>query len=226
MQRRLAESILFSGINPDDMKIIEQAAHFLTVETGTFLFFQDDSADRFYVVLSGKVKVFKNAPDGKEQILLMAGAGDSFGEAALFARGKYPAAAEVVEGGELASFTYERFMALIRDNPSLAVNMIARLSMLLHHVTRLVQHLSLEDVTTRLAGYIADLLPDPKSAREQHVVLAEKKMVMASILGTIPETLSRAFAKLSKSGIISVDGQEITIHDPRRLAEIAAGEKI
>jgi len=58
------------------------------------------------------------------------------------------------------------------------------------------------------------------------VTLGEKKMVLASILGTIPETLSRAFAKLSKLGVISIDGQTIIVHDRRRLADIAAGEKI
>ncbi len=207
------------------MRLVEQAAQRVSVDKGAFLFFQDDAADRFYVVLSGKVKIFKSSPDGKEQILLMAGPGDSFGEAALFATKTYPAAAEAVESGELAYFTFGRFMELIHENPTIAVNMIARLSMLLHHLTRLVQRLSLEDVVTRLAEYILDLLPDDKAA-EHTIVLEEKKMVLASILGTIPETLSRAFAGLSKSGAISIDGQTIIVHDRHRLADIAGGEKI
>jgi CRP-like cAMP-binding protein len=155
----------------------------------------------------------------------MAGPGDSFGEAALFAAGVYPAAAQVVESGDLAYFTFKRFMSLIHENPAIAVNMVARLSMLLHHLTRLVQRLSLEDVVTRLAEYILDLMPD-KQTGEQIIVLDEKKMVLASILGTIPETLSRAFAGLAKTGAISIDGQTITVHDRGRLTGIAGGEKI
>lgn len=225
MIKPLSESVLFSGLDGESMRLVEKSAQQVSADKGAFLFFQDDPADRFYVVLSGKVKIFKSSPDGKEQILLMAGPGDSFGEAALFAAKIYPANAEVVESGILAYFTLKRFMSLVHENPTVAVNMVARLSMLLHHLTRLVQRLSLEDVVTRLAEYILDLLPDDQS-EEQSVVLDEKKMVLASILGTIPETLSRAFAGLSRTGAISIDGQTITVHNRRRLADIAAGEKI
>ncbi len=223
MTKHLADSILFSGIDSKGLKLIEQAGKYFTAEKGNFLFFQDDPADRFYVIISGKVKIGKTSPDGKEQILMMAGPGDSFGEAALFAGKIYPANAEAVIKSELMYFTHEKFMALIHANPSIAVNMIARLSMLLHHLTRLIQRISLEDVSTRLAGYIIGLLPEQEC---DIVVLTEKKMVMASLLGTIPETLSRAFSRLSEVGIISVHGQQISILDRSRLGEIASGEKI
>jgi CRP/FNR family transcriptional regulator len=226
MSKELADSLFFSGVDQHDLSLIEAIGQPSTVSKGTFLFFQDDPAERFYVILSGKIKIGKTSPDGKEQILLMAGPGDSFGEAALFAKRKYPADAEAVEPCELVSFTYEKFMALIRDHPSIAVNIIAGLSMRMHHLTRLIQRISLEDVSTRLAGYILGLLPAEKLRDEETVTLTEKKMVMASMLGTIPETLSRAFAKLSKLGVISIDGQKIQILDRARLEEIASGEKI
>lgn len=226
MTKRLADSILFSGVDQNGLSLIEEAGQFVRAEKGHFLFFQDDPADRFYVVLSGKVKVGKTSSDGKEQILMMASPGDSFGEAALFATKTYPATAEAVEECELISFSYDKFMALIRDNPSIAVNLIARLSMLLHHLTRLIQSISLEDVSTRLAVYILGHMSNQEGTGEETIVLTEKKMVLASILGTIPETLSRAFAKLSGQGTISVSGQEITVHDRDRLSEIASGEKI
>jgi CRP-like cAMP-binding protein len=225
VKSRLADSILFSGIDRDGLDAIEKVGRLFMAGAGGFVFFQDDPADRFFVVLSGKVKVAKISPDGKEQILLLPGPGDSFGEAALFTGKTYPATAEVIENAELVSFSRDAFMSLVADRPELAINMIARLSVLLHHLTRLIQKLSLEDVSTRLAGYILGLLPDESFSGEAKVILTEKKMILASILGTIPETLSRAFARLSKLAVISVDGQEITIHDRDKLAEIAAGEK-
>jgi len=226
MTKPLADSILFSGLDESELALIEQAGNYAHAEKGAFLFFEGDPADRFYIVLSGKVKIAKNSPEGKEQILLLAGPGDSFGEAALFARRKYPATAEVIAGSDLISFSYEKFMALIRDNPSLAVNLIARLSMLLHHLTRIIQNISLEDVSTRLAGYLVDLMPDNASTDRQTILLADKKMFLASLLGTIPETLSRAFARLSEAGLISVEGQRIEILEPERLRRMAGGEKI
>lgn len=226
MTLKLAQSLLFSGVDEKGLKLIEQAGQFVTAEKGSFLFFQDDPADRFYVVLAGKVKIGKTSAEGKEQILMMAGPGDSFGEAALFAKRIYPATAEAVEKSELVFFTHQKFMSLIKDNPAVAVNMIARLSMLLHHLTRLIQRISLEDVSTRLAGYILSLLPEDETEEDQTIILEEKKMFLASELGTIPETLSRAFARMADEGTISVTGQKITVHDRQRLAEIASGEKI
>jgi len=226
MKKQLADSILFSGISPEDVALVEASGSTMPVSKGAFVFLQDDPADCFYIVLSGKIKVVKTSPDGKEQILLMAQPGESFGEAALFARTSYPASAEVVEDGELISFSREKFTSLIHARPALAMNLIARLSMLLHHLTRLIQHLSLEDISTRLAGYLVDSLESDKAAPQRTIVLSEKKMDMAAILGTIPETLSRAFARLSKLGIIAVDGQEVTILDAAKLTDVAAGRKI
>jgi CRP/FNR family transcriptional regulator, dissimilatory nitrate respiration regulator len=226
MKSALSNSILFSGIEESEIKIIEKAAHKIRSAKGNYLFFQDDPAENFYLVISGKVKVFKTSPDGKEQILLMAGPGESFGEAALFAERKYPATAETIESGELFVFSREAFIGLVTRHPMLAMNMIARLSMLLHHLTKLVEQLSLEDVGTRLAGYIVELLPPEGEPGPQTIILSEKKMVLASLLGTIPETLSRALARLSGLGVISVEGQEITILDRPKLTEIASGKKI
>jgi CRP/FNR family transcriptional regulator len=226
MKNNLADSVLFSGVEPEGLKIIEDSGHTFSADKGAFLFFQDDLAERFYVVLKGKVKIFKTSPDGKEQILLMAGMGESFGEAALFAGKSYPATAEVVESTDLISFSRDSFMQLIHKHPTLAMNVIARLSMLLHHLTRLIQQLSLEDVSTRLAGYILDLLPAENNSGKETATLSEKKMILASILGTIPETLSRAFARLSKLGVISVEGQKISVLDRGKLSDIASGQKI
>lgn len=228
MKHLLADSVLFSGMDLSEQEIIEKSGHFLEIDKGSFIFFEDDPADRFYIVISGRAKVFKTSPDGKEQILLMAGPGDSFGEAALFSGKKFPATAQASEDSHLIYFTRTNFMALLQDHPSLAANLIARLSMLLHHLTRLVQRISLEDVNTRLASYIVSLLSEDVEAgvRDIRVELPEKKMILASFIGTIPETLSRSFAKLSRLKIISVEGQVITVHDPAKLNEIAAGKKI
>ncbi len=229
MKIELSDSVLFSGLNPEELDLIEQIGHNQSCDKNQYLFFQDDPAERLYVVQSGRVRIFKTSPEGKEQVLMMAEPGDSFGEAAFFSGGNYPAAAMMEEEGELISFSRVQFVSLMQDHSSLAMNMIARLSMLLHHLTRVIQGLSLEDVNTRLAGYILGMVESQPTSTgdsgEKMVVLAEKKMLLASILGTIPETLSRSFARLSKQGIIAVKGQEIRILNLHKLIDISSGEK-
>jgi CRP/FNR family transcriptional regulator len=94
----------------------------------------------------------------------------------------------------------------------------------LRKLTGLVEELSLSDVTTRLAHHLCGMV-DPKTGTVlRKITLSEKKTTLASQLGTIPETLSRSLAKLTKEGLIKVDGRTIEILDPVRLAEIAGGE--
>jgi len=52
-------------------------------------------------------------------------------------------------------------------------------------------------------------------------VLKQTKRELASQIGTIAETLSRALKKLSSSGLIEVKGPEITILDPDGLSQLA-----
>lgn len=224
MERSLADSALFSGLTDKDLTVIRNAGRKRSLEAEAFLFMEGDPADQFFVVMTGKVKIFKTAADGKEQILLLAGPGESFGEAALFAERRFPASAQAIAETDVLSFSRDNFLALIRKHPILALNMIAGLSMRLHHLTHLVQQLSLEDISTRLAGYLLDQLSAADPAT-QAVHLPEKKMILASILGTIPETLSRAFARLTRLGIIAVEGDTVIIRDRRKLADQAAGRK-
>lgn len=260
MKTILAHSQLFSQLDTRASAEVAAAASLREAARGEMIFFEGETAHAFYVVGSGKVKVFKMSPDGKEQILMIAGPGDSFAEAAMFSGGKYPASAQALEDCQLAVINREKFVTLLGRNPDIAVNLIARLSVLLRKMTQLVEELSLTDVTTRLAHYLVLLVeqnppqpldklgpaavghpthkhpsPNPpqavgyptrpsQQANRVTIVLAEKKGVMASQLGTIPETLSRSFAKLTREKVIAIDGPTVDILDLARLKELAGGE--
>ncbi len=260
MKSILARSQLFSQLDAKAAGEVAAAATLREAARGEMIFFEGEVAHAFYVVGSGKVKVFKMSPEGKEQILMIAGPGESFAEAAMFASGKYPASAQALEDCELAVINREKFVALLGKNPDIAMNLIARLSVLLRKMTALVEELSLTDVTTRLAHYLVNLAQqnppqaldklgpsavghptrptrpsDPpqavgyptrplQPANRVTIVLAEKKAVMASQLGTIPETLSRSFAKLTREKVIAIDGPTVEILDLARLKELAGGE--
>lgn len=217
-------SQLFSELDDSSLEAVASATTMRKADKGETIFLEGDLALSFFIVGFGKVKVFKMSPDGKEQILMIAGPGDSFAEAALFSGGRFPASAQALENSELLVLNRDRFVELLADNPDLGLNLIARLSELLRKLTRLVEGLALSDVTTRLAHYLEGLIDVDTNETQPVVTLTEKKTTLASQLGTIPETLSRSFAKLVKEKAITVDGPKITITDPDRLSAIASGE--
>lgn len=220
MHEILKSAQLFSALDDAALRDVAATASMRKVEAGEMILDEGATAHSFYIVASGKVKVFKLSPDGKEQILLLAQPGDTFAEAAMFAGGEYPASAQALDVSELVVINRERFVGLLARNPELALSLIARLAGLLRQMTRLIEGLSLSDVTTRLARYLCALRSGSDDDRTE-IHLEEKKGILAAQLGTIPETLSRSFAKLTKDGLIHVDGPRIRILDSKRLQELA-----
>ncbi|MBK7141838.1 MAG: Crp/Fnr family transcriptional regulator [bacterium] len=220
MRQYLRQSQLFAQLDDRSLEEIGAAASLKNSAKNELIFYQGDVAYAFFIVATGKVKVFKMSPEGKEQILLIANPGDSFAEAALFSGGRFPASAQALEDSVLIVISRERFVALIEHNPDIAVNLIARLAGLLRKMTSLVEELSLTDVTTRLAHYLADQV-DGSPNGPVTIQLEEKKGVLAAQLGTIPETLSRSFARLVREKMIVMEGAEIRILDLQRMRELA-----
>jgi len=220
MQKILKSSQLFAELDDASLRDIAATALVKKAHAGEMIFNDGEAAHSFYIVASGKVKVFKLSPDGKEQILMLAQPGDTFAEAAMFAGVEYPASAEALETSELVAINRDRFAGLLARSPELALNLIARLAWLLRQMTRLIEGLSLSDVTTRLARYLCALRVEGGDGQSE-IHLEEKKGILAAQLGTIPETLSRSFAKLTKDGLIRVDGPRILILNAKRLQELA-----
>lgn len=222
MLQILKMSHLFSELEDRSLNEIASASSIKFYDSGESFFLDGDPVHSFFIVGSGRVKVFKLSPDGKEQILMIAEPGDSFAEAAMFAGGHYPASATALEKTEAVVVNRDRFFGVLRRDHNLAINLIARLSELLRKLTRLVEGLSLTDVTTRLGKHLLDLLPDTVE-NTATVTLTERKTILASELGTIPETLSRSLARLSREKIITVEGATIQILDRQRLQQLVEG---
>lgn len=191
---------------------------------GHSIFFDGDEANGFYVVVSGRVKIFKLSPEGKEQILHIFGPGEPFGEVAVFTGKRFPANAEALEETRVFFIPRTAFVDLIRQDPSLALNMLAELSMRLRRFTLLIENLSLKEVPGRLAAYLLYLSEGKKGTNE--VVLDISKNQLASLLGTIPETLSRILARMTREGFIQSRGQrQIRLLDRQGLEGLASGER-
>jgi len=219
---------LFAGLKEDDLKRIRAIASLRQIEKKEVLFSDGEEAKGFYVILSGKVKLFKVSPEGKEQILHIVSAPDAFAEAALFLEGTYPAFAEAMTDAQLLYFPKRDFIQLIEKNPQLSINIIVTLSHFLKRFASLIEELSLKEVSSRVAKYVVDL--SIKSSKEgkspKEVELDLSKTQLALKLGTISETLSRTLAKMKAKRIIDVKKNKIVILNREALEELASGLKV
>jgi CRP/FNR family transcriptional regulator len=124
-----------------------------------------------------------------------------------------------MEESRVFFFPRKSFVDLIKRNPSLALNMLAVLSKRLRRFAALIDDLSLKEVPGRLAAYLLYLSDQNRGAKV--LELAVTKAQLASLLGTIPETLSRILGKLSSQGLIESDGRRIRIMDREALRDLA-----
>jgi CRP/FNR family transcriptional regulator len=189
---------------------------------GQSIFSEGDEGNGFYVLISGRVKVFKISPEGKEQILHFFGPGEPFGEVAVFAGKNFPANAETLAESRVFFFPRSAFIELIGKNPTLALNMMAVLSSRLRRLTNLVEDLSLKEVPGRLAAYL--LFLSEKNKKAIKIELDVSKNQLASLLGTIPETLSRILTRMTREKLINLDGKKVDIVNRKALEELASGE--
>jgi CRP-like cAMP-binding protein len=215
---QLAGIPLFAGLSKEQVAALARIGVRRACKKGEQLFAEGDEGTGFYVVLTGRVKISKVSPEGKEQILHMVGPGEPFGEVPVFTGQGFPADATAAAQSTVLFFPRVAFVGLIKRDPTLALNMLAQLSRRLRQFTGLVEDLSLKEVPGRLAKYLLYLADrDGQGAVELDI----SKGQLASLLGTIPETLSRILARLDREGLIRSKGKQIRILDRAGLQRIA-----
>lgn len=220
---QIAAISLFTGLPRTQLEELAMIVLSQRVKRGQIIFAEGDAGTGFYVLTAGRVKIFKLSPDGKEQILHIMPPGEPFGEVAVFAGEHFPAYAEAIEEGYVLFFPRTAFIELIRTNPSLSMNMMAILSRRLRQFAATIEALSLKEVPVRLADHLLYLSNQGKE--QEWLPLDISKNQLASLMGTIPETLSRILARMVKEGFIETSGQRnIRILDRDGLEALAAGD--
>lgn len=102
---------LFAGLTDEDLAALLKICRRSEIPKGTILFTEGEDARGFYVPVSGKVKIYKVTPEGRERVLRIAAPGRTFAEAAIFDLGTYPANAATLERSVLLFFQSMRFFS-------------------------------------------------------------------------------------------------------------------
>lgn len=211
---------LFTGLAPED---VQSVAEFTTVKSltkGEYLFREGEPARGFYVVQKGAINVHRVSVAGKEQVIHIFRAGDSFAEAALATDKGYPADARAVESAQVLLVQKIGILDLLRRRPELALRMLAAMSGHLRVLVGQLDDLTLKDVETRLAHWLVKRCPDSSSDQAVQIKLGVTKRVLAAELGTVSETFSRTLAKFREQKLIHVDGKIVTVLSPAGLAAL------
>jgi len=216
----LRSSQLFAGLRPDDLTAVASSVAVRSLSRGDYLFHEGDASVGFYLVQKGAISVHRVNAAGKEQVIHVFRAGETFAEATLATDTGYPADARAVEASQVLLIQKAGFIALLKRQPEIALRILAAMSSHLRVLVGQIEDLTLKDVETRLANWLLKRCLDRKSPSPVAVELTGTKRALAAELGTVSETFSRTLAKLRDQGYVAVNGSVITVTAPDRLAAL------
>jgi CRP-like cAMP-binding protein len=211
---------LFAGLPQPDLENIAAVTLVKSLEKGGYLFHEGDPAQGFYVVQRGAVNIHRVNAAGKEQVIHVFRAGESFAEATLATRAGYPADARALEPTQVLLVQKDGMLELLRRQPELGLRMLGSMSGHLRALVGQLEDLTLKDVETRLANWLVKRCPHPPGERPVKIELTQTKRVLAAELGTVSETFSRTLAKFREQKLLTVKGKTVTILSPARLTAL------
>jgi len=211
---------LFAGLPPGDLGAIADITLIKSLDKGDYLFREGAPAQGFYIAQKGAINVHRVNAAGKEQVIHVFRAGESFAEASLATSSGYPADARAQESSQVLLVEKAGFLALLRRQPELALRMLGSMSLHLRTLIAQLEDLTLKDVETRLANWLIRRCLNPESAQSVIIELKTTKRVLAAELGTVSETFSRTLAKFRQQKLVTVKGKTLTVLSPARLREL------
>jgi CRP/FNR family transcriptional regulator len=209
---------MFSGLPPADLEALAELTVVKTLPRGEYVFEEGDPCQGFYVVQRGAICLHRIIGEGKQQVLHVFRENESFGEGALIMNGGYPADARAEEPSQVLLIARLGFLAMIREHPDLALRIMTSLAMHNRLLLNQMEDLASKDVECRLAGWLLKRCPNPRAEAPATIELTVSRRALAAELGTAPETLSRAQARLRSQGLLSANGKSVTVLEPVKLA--------
>ena len=223
---------LFAGLDDRQVEKLAQHAVPRRAEPEELIFVEGDDCQGLYVVFSGAIKIFKQSAQGREQVLTVERAGAVVAELPVFDGGPYPASCKPVEPSVLLFISKQDFRRSCREDPELALKVLASVGMRLRRLVTIIEELSFLTVRSRLAALLLDMAHETgpaesgrKTAAPLRVPLKLTQQEIAARIGTVRELVSRNLGRLQAEWIIRLDGHFLVIQDMERLEQEALAQE-
>jgi CRP-like cAMP-binding protein len=220
--RVVAQQTLFASLTEEECAAMVRRSVCRSVNKGEILFREGETGRGMYLVVEGRVRVYRANSSGQEQVFGVFGAGDSLGEVSLFDEGPYLASARVVESGRVLFLLFEHVQGLYRTHPQVAQAVVKELGRRVRTLATLVDQLSLHDVPTRVAAAVERYARENRALRSGGTFrMPRTQEELAAELGTTREGVARALRRFRTAGVIGQRGPRIEVLDPDHLHRLA-----
>jgi CRP/FNR family transcriptional regulator len=222
----LRTSQLFKRLSADDRTRLAEHARVRAYPKGETVFAEGDPSDFFFTITSGRVKIFKMTPTGKDVILEIFGPGDPLGAVAAYDGRPFPASAVTLEDTTCLLIPRSAFFALLEKHPSLVRGLLLGLTIRLVELTNRLAEMTGGRVDARFARFFLKLSENSgKSDRGgTFIAMPLSRQELADLTGTTIETAIRIMSRWGKQNIVRTEKDGFVILD-RGALEMLSGER-
>lgn len=192
---------IFNHLEDEQLDEIMGATQSVSYKKNELIYHAGDESDSLYIINKGKVRIYRLAESGKEQLVRILNPGDFTGEMALFSESTHESYAEAMVNTKICLIKRSDLQEFLVKYPSVSLKVITEFSNRLEASEKQTTRFSTEKVETRIALYLAESL-DQEGTGTIELTLTMSKKDLASYLGTTPETISRKFNDLEERGYI------------------------
>lgn len=216
----LRKSSLFGGLSDAELELLAALSSRRSFGQGEILFLEGMPCLGLYIILTGKVRIFKTSPSGREQVLTVERPGGTIAELPVFDGGVYPASAAAVEESETVFISRDGLRSVCLEHPEVSLKLLQVAGARLRRLVGIIEELSFTTVRHRLVAY---LLRQSETSGSSFT-LDTSHQELAAQLGTVRELVSRNLARLQAQGLVELKGREVQILDkPGLEAELSNG---
>jgi CRP-like cAMP-binding protein len=219
----LRSATLFRELDDEAAAALRASMVEVKLGRGEVLFREGDAGDRVYVVSSGKIKLGRAAPDGRENLLALLGPGQMFGELSLFDPGPRSATASAVTDTQLLGLGHSDLLPWLTGRPEVARGLLLQLAQRLRRSNDTLADLVFADVPGRVAKQLLDLssrfgVPSDEGVRVVHDLTQEE---LAQLVGASRETVNKALADFVARGWLRLEQRSVVLLDVERITRRA-----
>ncbi|MBD7912352.1 MULTISPECIES: Crp/Fnr family transcriptional regulator [Clostridium] len=199
---------IFENLDGEELVEIVKTINHKEYAKGDVIFSEGDVASTLYFINEGKIKIYKYTKDGKEQILYILSEGDFFGELDLIKPSKYGFNSKAIVDTKICTLSKDEMKDLMVRNPEISIKVLETVGERLSNVENLAQNLATNDVDSRMAYLLIDLLEKYGEITDKNVsiMLPLSREDMANYIGVTRETISRKLKKFEDEELIKIEG--------------------
>jgi CRP/FNR family transcriptional regulator len=204
---------IFENLNNEELLKIVKTINHKEYAKGAVVFTEGNVANTLFFINEGKIKLYKYTKDGKEQILHVLSEGDFFGELELIKPSKYRFNSKAIIDTKICTLTKDEMKEIMMKNPEIGIKVLETVGERLSKVESLVQNLATNDVDSRMAYLLTDLMEKYGENIEKNISieLPLSREEMANFIGVTRETISRKLKKFEDEKLIKIVGTKIII---------------